>query len=145
MAITREEMVTLLDRRTADWQDRDPESLAADYAETAVVESPMTGHSVGREAIRATYGKFLAAFGDLRIVREHVLIDGDRAVVVFTFTGTHTGLLFGMQGAGEALVFRGVSVYKVADGQIVHEQRIFDFTGFLMNLGIITARPAGDR
>jgi len=73
------------------------------------------------------------------------VIDGDRAVVVFTFTGTHTGLLFGMQGSGETLVFRGVSVYKVADGQIVHEQRIFDFTGFLMNLGIITARPAGDR
>ena len=54
-------------------------------------------------------------------------------------------MLFGMQGSGETLVFRGVSVYKVADGQIVHEQRIFDFTGFLMNLGIITARPAGDR
>lgn len=143
--MTREEMLALLERRVSHWQDRDPEALAADHAESAVLDSPMTGHSVGREAIRRAYGAFLAAFGELSVAREQVLVDGDQMASFFRFTGTHTGTLFGMQGTGKQLVFRGVTVYTVAGGQIVHERRIYDFTGFLMKLGVITARSAGDR
>ena len=141
--MTREEMLALLERRVSHWQDRDPEAIAADYAETAVLDSPMTGHSVGREAIRRAYEALLKAFGELSIAYEDVLVDGARMVAIFTFTGTHTGTLFGMDGTGKQLVFRGVTVYTIAGGQIVREQRIFDFTGFLMNLGVIAARPAG--
>ena len=36
----REEMLALLDRRGSGYLDRDPEALAADYAETAVLDSP---------------------------------------------------------------------------------------------------------
>ena len=141
--MTREEMLALLERRGRHWQDRDSEAIDADYAETAVLESPMTGRSVGREAIRRAYEALLEAFGELTIAREDVLVDGDQMVSVYTFTGTHTGTLFGMKGTGKQLVFRGVTVYTVAGGQIVHERRIYDFTGFLMKLGVIAARPAG--
>ena len=48
-----------------------------------------------------------------------------------------------MQGTGKQIVFRGVTVYTVANGQIVYERRIYDFTGFLMKLGVITAKPSG--
>ena len=100
--MTREEMLALLERRVSHWQDRDPEAIAADYAETAVLDSPMTGHSVGREAIRRAYETFLQAFwGTEHRTRER--------------TGGRGG------------------------GQITYEQRIFDFTGFLMNLGVIAA------
>ena len=64
-------------------------------------------------------------------------------VDIFKFTGTHTGTLFGMTGTGKQIIFRGVSVYTVANGLIVSEQRIYDFTGFLMQLGVISARPSG--
>ena len=70
----------------------------------------------------------------------------------------HWGLLIGsthrlrlghpssQRTAGEGETRSGpVRVYTVAGGQIVHELRIYDFTGFLMKLGVITARPAGDR
>ena len=141
--MTREEMLALLDRRLDRWQDRDAEALAADYAETAVLDSPTTGRAVGREAIQRAYEAFFEAYGELSIAHEHVLVDGDQMVDIFKFTGTHTGTLFGMKGTGKQVVFRGVSVYTVADGQIVNEQRIYDFTGFLIKLGVITARPSG--
>ena len=52
VSLTREAMLALLDRRLSGWQSRDAEALAADYAETAVLDSPMTGQAVGREAIQ---------------------------------------------------------------------------------------------
>ena len=47
------------------------------------------------------------------------------------------------QGTGKQIVFRAVSVFTMGNGQIVYERRIYDFTGFLMKLGVITARPSG--
>ena len=79
----------------------------------------------------------------MRLAPEQVLVDGNQMVLIFKFTGTHTGTLFGMKGTGKEIVFRGASVYTVADGQIVYERRIYDFTRFLMNVGVITARPSG--
>ena len=61
--MTREEMLALLDRRIRGWQERDPEALAADYAETAVLDSPISGHAVGREEIRRAYEAFLKVAG----------------------------------------------------------------------------------
>ena len=140
--MTREEMLALLERRVSGWQDRNPEALAGDYAETAVLDSPMSGQSVGREAIRRAYEAFFEAYGELNIAREHVLVDGDQMVVVFKFTGKHTGTLFGIKGTGKQIVFRGVTVYTVKKGQLVYERRIYDFTGFLMKLGVIKIRPS---
>ncbi len=83
----REEMLALLERRLRHWQDRDAEALAADYAETAVLDSPMTGQAVGREAIRRSYEAFFEAYRELSIEHEHVLVDGDQMVDIFKFTG----------------------------------------------------------
>ena len=41
--MTREEMLALLERRLSSWHDRNPEALAADCMETAVLASPMIG------------------------------------------------------------------------------------------------------
>ena len=143
MSMTREEMMALLERRLSHLEDRDLAAIEADYAETAVLDSPMSGRAIGRDAIRRAYAAFFEAYGELSIEREHVLVDGDQAVVIFKFTATHTGTLFGMEGTGKRVEFRGVNLYTVANGEIVHEQRIYDFTGFLMKLGVISARPAG--
>jgi hypothetical protein len=35
-----------------------------------------------------------------------------------------------------------VTVCRVADGLIVHERRIYDFTGMLVQIGVLKAKPA---
>jgi hypothetical protein len=35
-----------------------------------------------------------------------------------------------------------VFVYTLKDNQIVHERRILDFTGVLLQVGILKAKPA---
>ena len=142
MTMTREAMLALLDRRERGFQDRDPEALAADYAATAVLDSPMSGQVEGKDAIRRAYETFLGGFGELKIEREHIRIDGDQMVVVFKFIGKHTQKMLGVEGTGKRIVFRGVTLYKMAEGKIVYERRIYDFTGFLVRLGVLKARPS---
>ncbi len=139
--MTRESLLAWVERRGRAWRDRNAEALAADYADDAVLDSPIMGKSVGREAIRLAYETYLAAFGELTVEREDLVIDGAQLVMVFKVTGTHTGSLFGIEGTGEKVALRGVSVWTVEHGKIAHERRLYDFTGFLVKVGVLKARP----
>jgi hypothetical protein len=38
----------------------------------------------------------------------------------------------------------GVFVYELKDGKIVHERRVYDFTGLLIQTGLLKAKPIDD-
>ena len=140
--MTRDDMLKLLDRRVKGLESRDADAVVADYAETAILESPLSGQSIGREAIRRATATFLEAFTDVSITHEDVLIDGNRMASIFKFNGTHTGDLLGVHATGKRIVFRYVTLYTIEGTQIVHERRIYDFTGFLVKIGLLKAQPA---
>jgi predicted ester cyclase len=71
-----------------------------------------------------------------------VLIDNDRAALVMTVEGTHAGDFFGLPASGRRVKFVCAFVYTLRDGQIIHERRILDFTGVLVQVGVIRAKPA---
>lgn len=140
--MTRDEMRALITRRIESWGHLDADALTADYAQDAVLDSPYAGQARGHEAIRNAHVTFMEAFADIHLDEEYLLIDGDHAVLVFKFNGTHTGRLLGVEGTGKRIVFRGVMLYKFKDRHIVYERRIYDFTGFLVKIGLLKARPA---
>jgi hypothetical protein len=71
--MTREVMLALLERRLSSWHARNPEALAVQFMEIAVLDSAMMGQPVERAAIRRAYEAFFEAYGELSIDREHVL------------------------------------------------------------------------
>src|SRR5204862_4071450 len=100
-AMTRDEIVNLLDRRAAAWLHLDAEALVADYAEDAVVESPLAGGTTqGRDEIRQVFQTYFVAFPDLGMDVQEVLIDDQRAAVMATFSGTDRGGFMGMPATG---------------------------------------------
>lgn len=54
----------------------------------------------GREANRAFWAAFFAAFPDLTASMDDLVIAGDRVVGRFTYRGTHRGPLFGIPPTG---------------------------------------------
>jgi len=140
--MTREEIVDLFSRRLTAFNNHDVETLAELYAEHAVVESPLGGTHQGRAAIAGVAGVFLGALSDARFTQDDLIIDGDAAVQVFTLSGTDTGGLMGMAPSGKPAQLPMVVVCRVADGLIVHERRIYDFTGMLVQIGVLKAKPA---
>ncbi len=138
--MTHEEILTLLDQRRMAVAYRDERALAALYAETIRLESPIAGLAVGREAaIKATWA-FFEAFPDAAIDEETFAIDGDRIAIVAQLGGTHTGTIMGLPPSGRQFRFRAVFLLRVDNGLIVEEQRIYDFTGLLVQIGALKAK-----
>ena len=140
--MTREDLIAMFDRRRAAMADLDARALAADHSEESVCESPMAGTVRGREAIEQVARAFFCAFPDVRSQRDALVIDGDRVVEVETLSGTDTGGFMGMPPTQKAFAFPLVRLYTVRDGAIVHERRIYDFTGLLIQIGVLKAKPA---
>ena len=139
--MTHDEMLELCRTWLDAFASRDLPRLTPLYAETTELESPMAGHITGREAVvKASEGLF-GAFPDISMTAEPPLIDGDRAAIVAEFSGTHVGPFMGMAPTDKHFRIRMVFLLDVLDGKIVRDRRVYDFTGLLVQLGVLRAKP----
>jgi uncharacterized protein (TIGR02246 family) len=137
----REEILALVKRRQEAWAARDPAALAATHAENGTVASPTGGVLEGRAEIERIYRLWMSAFTDIVLQLDDILIDGDRVVLIALLSGTHTGEFFGLSPSGRRVEVQVALVLKVADGLVVSERRIYDFTGVLVQVGVLKAKP----
>jgi steroid delta-isomerase-like uncharacterized protein len=138
----RQEIAAWFARRHQAWNRHDAAALTADYAEDSQVESPLAGGTaVGREAVERLYCTFFDAFTDLCLDQEELLIDGDRVVLVGRSTGTDTGGFMGMAATHRAVSVPIAFFYELRDGKIARERRVYDFTGILVQVGLLRAKP----
>ena len=141
--MTREEIVRVFDRRRAAMARRDAEALAADHAMDGVLESPMAGGTVnGREAIARISRGLFAGFPDVAIDWSDLVIDGDRVVETGTMSGTDTGGFMGLPPTGRRFCIPIALIFTFKDGLIAHERRVYDFTGMLVQIGLLKTKPA---
>jgi ketosteroid isomerase-like protein len=68
----------------------DDAALRAYYAEDYVFHGP--GSDLSFDELRAYFASLRAAFSDLRIVREQIIVDGNFAAARNTFSGSFTGV-----------------------------------------------------
>jgi steroid delta-isomerase-like uncharacterized protein len=140
--MTREQIMAMFARRETSWRSHDPKALIADFAPDAVVLSPTGGVLEGLDEIERIYRVWFTAFPDLVLTSTEVLIDGNRVVMLADIRGTHAGDFFGLPATGRHVQAVAAFVYKLSDGLIVHERRILDFTGVLVQVGVLKAKPA---
>jgi steroid delta-isomerase-like uncharacterized protein len=141
--VTRADVFALFDRREDAWRRRDPAALAADHSEDGVVVSPTGGVLEGRADIERIYRVWFTAFPDLTFGTEDLILDDDRAALLCRVTGTHAGEFFGVAPTGRKIEFTGVFIYRLENGLIAHERRVLDFTGLLVQVGVLRAKPGG--
>jgi steroid delta-isomerase-like uncharacterized protein len=140
--MTRKQVEALMVRREHAQSQHDVAALTALYSDDVVVDSPMAGGTVrGRAANAEVYQAWADAFPDSAFTRETLVIDRDRAVWIGEVRGTDTGGFMGIAATGKPFRLPMVFLYTVKDGAIVHEQRIYDFTGMLIQIGVLKAKP----
>ena len=140
--MTRADVIDLLRRRQAAMNAHDVDALAALHSEDSVVESLVAGTITGRAAIADVYRAWFSAFPDATLASEEVIIEGDRIVELANVTGTDMGTFMGLPATRKPFRMPIVFVYTVADGAIVRERRLYDFTGLLLPIGALKAKPA---
>ena len=139
--MTHDAMVTLCEQWERAFSSRDLHTLADLYSPDAVVESPMAGTVSGRDAIAEAHNSLFAAFPDMTSTFEPALVDGHRAAVVAEAGGAQTGAVLGLPASGRSFRFRLVFLLEIRDGLIVRDRRIYDFTGLLVQVGVLKAKP----
>ena len=141
--MTRQDVEELFARRQQARARRDSAALAMLHSPDCVLESPMAGGTVqGRRAIEQVYRAWFTAFPDVTFsVDEALIIDGDRVAQRVTSSGTDTGGFLSFPPTGKAFRVPLVLLFTLADNKIVHERRIYDFTGMLIQIGVLKAKP----
>jgi steroid delta-isomerase-like uncharacterized protein len=141
--MTRDDIVAMFARRQLALDRHDAQTLAADYAHDSVLESPFAGHlTTGLDAITRVFEQYFQAFPDLTFVQEELIIDGDRVVLLERVSGTDSGGVMGMAPSGRTMTYQIAVLYELRDGKIARERRVYDFTGVLLQIGALKAKPA---
>ena len=146
--MNREDIVALFARREAAWTRHDAAGLAADHAENSIAESPLQGRLEGRPRIAEGYDYWFKSFPDLAYSIRELVIDGDRIAQFFSIRGTQSAPFGGVPATGRRIDFNGVCLFTLgADGLFIREQRLYDVSGVLLQLGLLKMKegltPAG--
>ena len=94
----------------------------------------------GRKGFVTIQEKLRTAFPDLRYNLEDVVVDGDKAVLRMTVTGTQTGPFtmarLQLPPSGKAVKFEQIHIMRVANGQVVEHWMGQDPLAFIRQLGL---------
>jgi steroid delta-isomerase-like uncharacterized protein len=140
-AMTKEETTRFFDRWRQAWAAQDVTALANLYASDCKVTSPMFGPMQGRAAVAESFKRLFKAFPDWKLKTEQLIIDNDRAAIVFSTDATHSADFMGLPATGRKAKVSGVLVQKLDDDLIEEELRLYDFTALLVQVGVLRAKP----
>jgi steroid delta-isomerase-like uncharacterized protein len=140
--VTREQIVAVLNTMQRAWNSRDSVGLGAAHTDDGVVYSPIFGEVRGRAAIEQSYRDLFTAFADWTFEPHELIVDGDRAAQMFAVSATHTSELFGVPATHRRFRIHGVLIFDFEDGKVGVERRLYDFTGLLVQMGVVKAKPA---
>jgi steroid delta-isomerase-like uncharacterized protein len=139
--MTRAEIEGLVERGVDAFNRHDPAGLSAQHAHDGIVESPMFANLRGRKAIEDAYQTFFTSFPDAAMTLETVVVDAPRVAVFLKIKATHAGEFYGLAPTNKHIVLPLARLVETADGLITHERRIYDFTGLLVQVGVLRAKP----
>jgi steroid delta-isomerase-like uncharacterized protein len=126
------------------WQGRDPavadKYLAKDVLYHDLKDNPLD-LAPGVEGVKQIAKIFWNAAPDLEMSLDDVIAEGDKVVLRYTNTLTHTGELAGLPPTHRSAEFAGIAIVRVADGKIVEGWQVMDFVTAYQQLGVIPAGP----
>lgn len=140
--MTSGELHALIDAYMRTWNEQKPEAIARFHAVDGVAESPMYSTMRGRNAIEEAARAFVTSFPDAHQTVEAKIVEPPHAAIFSRVNGTHVNEFFGLPGTGRHVEFRTSWLLRVDnDGLFEYVRRIYDFTGVLVQIGVLKAKP----
>jgi steroid delta-isomerase-like uncharacterized protein len=113
--------------------------LADDFIEHEVTP----GLAPDKEGVLAFFRMQRAAFPDLKMDPQDVLVSGDKVIARARITGTHRGELMGMPPTGKSVDVQLIDIIRYGDDGLAHEHwGVVDLMAMMQQLGAIPSGPA---
>lgn len=91
----------------------------------------------GKAGAIAYYSNYVTGFSDRKFTVVESFAKGEKLVKHWRFTGTHTGVFFGIPATGKKVDLIGCTITKMVNGKITEENDFFDNFEFLQQLGLM--------
>jgi steroid delta-isomerase-like uncharacterized protein len=115
------------------------ELLAEDFVEHE--ETP--GLEPTKEGVKQFFRMYKAAFPDLRLEPQDVLVAGEKVVARTRATGTHQGEFLGLPATGKRVDVQLIDIIRFGDDGLAREHwGVFDALAMLQQLGAIPEPPS---
>jgi steroid delta-isomerase-like uncharacterized protein len=116
------------------------ELLAEDFVE----HEEMPGLEPSKEGVKQLFHMYRAAFPDLRMEAQDVLVSGDKAVARVRATGTHQGEFLGIAATGRSVDVQLIDITRFGDDGLAREHwGVFDALAMMQQLGAIPQGSPG--
>jgi len=118
--------------------DRFGDALADDFVEHE--ETP--GLAPTKEGVLEFFRMYRAAFPDMRMEPQDVLVSGDKVVIRARVTGTHQGELMGMPATGKRVDVQLIDIMRFGDdGLALEHWGVIDSLAMMQQLGAVPDGP----
>jgi len=120
------------------WGRADPAAVEQVVHPDITVAYPLLPETVhGREAFKQVLAQLQAALPDLRGTVDEVIAEGDKVVVRWTLAGTQRGAFGPIPATGKSVRWTGISICRIAAGQVIDDRGEEDALGFMRQLGLV--------
>lgn len=112
--------------------------LADDFVE----HEELPGLEPGKDGVKAFFHMYRAAFPDLRMSPEDIIVSGDKVVARARATGAHEGEFMGVPATGRRIDVQLIDIIRFGDDGLAHEHwGVFDTMAMMQQLGVVPDGP----
>jgi predicted ester cyclase len=97
----------------------------------------------GLKDYKQSMKEFFSAFPDAHWTIDDIVVEGDKAAVRYTITGTHKGELMGIPATNKKVTVWVIGIDRMAGGKVVEAWDRMDTLGLMLQLGVVPTPGKG--
>jgi steroid delta-isomerase-like uncharacterized protein len=110
--------------------------------EDVIEQVPLPGQGPGLEGLKDILRAMRAGFPDLLFSIQEQIVEEDKVVSRFEWTGTHHGVFLGVPATRRSVRVWGIVIDRLQSSRIKETRIIMDTMGLMMQLGAIPSPEA---
>jgi steroid delta-isomerase-like uncharacterized protein len=91
----------------------------------------------GLKNFKQFFSDMFNAFPDFHMTIDDIVAEGDKAVIRYTYTGTHKGAFMGIPATNKKVTGWTIQIDRFAGGKCVEAWERTDTLGFMQQLGVV--------
>jgi predicted ester cyclase len=116
--------------------------LDEDCAPNFVIHNPF-GMDLSLKVFKQQMSELCDAFPDIHFTLDDMVVEGDKAAMRYTWTGTHKGMFMGIPPTNRKVTVWGIEIDRIDGGKIAEAWVRLDILGLMQQLGAVPTPAKG--